>query len=445
MKQINVDFSQDCGKVKPMHAVNNGPVHKFSADQRISNLQWFIDAGIPYARTHDAAFYATYGGERTVDITAIFPDFDKDPNDPESYDFVWTDEYLKVMDAAGTKPFYRLGQKIEHGVKKYGTYPPKDFKKWAVICEHIIRHYTEGWAEGFNYDIEYWEIWNEPDCQSADGTSPTWQGTQEQFIEFFCTALEHLKGCFPHLKIGGPAFCWVNKPYIEAFLGELKERKLPLDFLSWHCYARDPEWVIECTLAIRELLDKYGFTDTESNLNEWNYVRGWIGDDWIYSLKTEKNIKGAAFVSSVLLTQQYLPLDMLMYYDARPCGMNGLFSTDMVCDRLKGYYILRMFNELYKLGKCVPVECDGEFVYACAAKGDDKAAVMLTYYADVDERENEEVKVNLKSLGIKDGKVKIYLHDRERDMELVGEEEIGENDEITLNTPLFGTYLLIAE
>ena len=46
-----------------------------------------------------------------------------------------------MIEAAGTKVFYRLGHRIEHEVKKYGTLPPKDFKKWAVICEHIIRHY----------------------------------------------------------------------------------------------------------------------------------------------------------------------------------------------------------------------------------------------------------------------------------------------------------------
>lgn len=443
MKKVTVDFNKECGKMKPMHAVNNGPVHKFSEDQRISNLQWFIDAGIPYARTHDAAFYSIYGGEHTVDITAIFPDFDKDPYAPESYDFVWTDEYLRVINAAGTKVFYRLGQKIEHGIKKYGIFPPKDFKKWAIICEHIIRHYTEGWADGFKYDIEYWEIWNEPDCLSADGTSPTWQGTREEFIEFYCTAQEHLKKCFPNLKIGGPAFCGVNRTYIELLLGELKKRNIPLDFLSWHCYARDPEWVRQATINARELLDENGYTETESILNEWNYVRGWTQDDWIYSLKTEKNIKGAAFVSSVILTQQYLPLDLLMYYDARPCAMNGLFDTDIVSERLKGYYIFRMFNELYKLGNCVETESKGEYIYACAAKNEEKAAVMVTYYSDKDEAENEEVRVDLS--GIKGGKVKVYRHDNEHDMELVREEEIAKDGSVVLDMPLFGTYLLIAE
>ena len=49
--------------------------------------------------------------------------------------------------------------------------PPKDYAKWARICEHIITHYTEGWADGFNYKITYWEIWNEPE------NIQMWQGT----------------------------------------------------------------------------------------------------------------------------------------------------------------------------------------------------------------------------------------------------------------------------
>ena len=56
MSQITVDFSKDLGKVKPMHSVNNGPVYKFAFDQRITNLEPYKAAGIPYARVHDASF-----------------------------------------------------------------------------------------------------------------------------------------------------------------------------------------------------------------------------------------------------------------------------------------------------------------------------------------------------------------------------------------------------
>ena len=73
------------------------------------------------------------------------------------------------MRAAGTEPSYRLGQSIEHWIKKYGVNPPKDFAKWARICEHVVRHYNEGWADGFKLNITYWEIWNEPDWEFFTG------------------------------------------------------------------------------------------------------------------------------------------------------------------------------------------------------------------------------------------------------------------------------------
>ena len=157
MDRITVDFSRSVGAVKPMHSVNNGPIYKFAADQRITNIDHFRAAGIPYARTHDASFCATYGGEHTVDVNNIFTDWTKDAYDPASYDFALTDEYMRVIEAGGSKVFYRLGSKIEHWAKKYNTLPPVDFQKWAVVCEHIIRHYTEGWADGYKMDIEYWE------------------------------------------------------------------------------------------------------------------------------------------------------------------------------------------------------------------------------------------------------------------------------------------------
>ena len=84
MRQVKVNFSQSLGKVKPMHAVNNGPVYKFAADQRITNIDAYRDAGIPYARNHDASFCATYGGEHIVDVNFIFRDFSKDPKDPKN-------------------------------------------------------------------------------------------------------------------------------------------------------------------------------------------------------------------------------------------------------------------------------------------------------------------------------------------------------------------------
>ena len=400
MSKLTVNATATRGQMKPMHAVNNGPVFKFTEDQRITNIDAFREAGIPYARTHDAAFYSGYGGEHCVDILAVFPNFDADPEDPASYDFTLTDEYLKVMLYAGVEPFYRLGSKIEHWPKKYGTLVPKDFHKWAVISEHIIAHYTEGFADGFHHKIEYWEIWNEPDLNeySDPVDKKTWSGTRAQFFEFFDVAAKHLKARFPHLKIGGPAAASTGTDWTNSFLSYLKEHGTPLDFFSWHIYASTPESVLRAERETRAMMDRHGFDCAESILNEWNYVKGWTGDEWVYSLRSEKGLKGSAFVAAVIARSQYEPLDLLMYYDARPCGMNGMFSTDIVSDRLKGSWPFSFFGELYRLGTAVEVTSDDPAVYAVAARSEDAFSLMLTYYADKDAAEEKRAEISLHDL-----------------------------------------------
>ena len=437
---ITVDFSKTTGKMRPMHCVNNGPVYKEEADQRITNLDAFIEAGIPYARTHDAAFYPGYGAEHTVDILAVFPDFEKDPNDPASYDFYMTDRYLKSMLLANVKPFYRLGSKIEHSPKKYGTLVPKDFQKWAVICEHIIRHFNEGWADGFHMNIEYWEIWNEPDLEEDDACNKRcWAGTKKQFFEFYGVAARHLKKCFPNLKIGGPALAW-RWDWAKEFLEQLD---VPLDFFSWHMYTTDPHAVARQAAYARSVLDEAGYQNTESILNEWNYVRNFAGDDWIYSLRTEKSLKGAAFTASVMSLCQYQPLDLLMYYDARPCGMNGLFNTDFPCDKLKGYYPFLMFNCLYKLGESVEVHSDDPACTACAAISSSEAALMTTYYTDDDQAPARSFQYKLSGLKKDRVTVEYYLLDADHDLEKVREETVDANGlTLTLDMPLFSSYLI---
>ena len=138
---INVDFSKVCGRIKPMHGVNSGPRTKVFT-YNASKL--FTDIGIPMCRLHDVEY--PYGSGEFVDIHCIFKNFDADENDPASYDFGLTDKYIEAIRDVGADVMYRLGESIEHAPVKRYIHPPKDYAKWARICEHIIRHYNEGWA-----------------------------------------------------------------------------------------------------------------------------------------------------------------------------------------------------------------------------------------------------------------------------------------------------------
>ncbi len=408
MSTVKIDFSKETGKIKVMNAVNNGPV--VAGKEQTRGNEWsYKSARIPYARVHDASFFAGYGGEHTVDVHAIFPNFDADANDPQSYDFACTDLYISQIIKYGTKPFYRLGSKIEHGIKKYGTIMPKDFQKWAEICEHIIMHYNEGWANGFKYDIEYWEIWNEPDIDPDNATNKKcWSGTEADYIRLYITAAKHLKSCFPHLKIGGPASVG-DEGFMERFLQAIsKEGNVPLDFFSWHWYWTEPSDVSIKGSRIKRMLEKYGYGNAESILNEWNYVRSWT-KEFVYSIKQIIGMKGAAFIAACMSAGQNNPdIDMLMYYDARPSAFNGIWDF-YTYEELKGYYAFYSFANLYELGTQAGNSSDDENVYVVAAKNGEKVGAMITYYTENDNENSKYVTVDV--TGFDMSKAKIYLVD----------------------------------
>lgn len=418
MDTLRFDLNQAGRKFKLLNATNGGPWHKRHVyDQVRSNFEDYKAARIPYARNHDSAVIGIYGGPYSHDITCIFPNFDADPTDPASYDFACTDEAILTCLDAGTETFFRLGQTIEHQIKKHGTLPPKDFRKWAVICEHIIRHYNEGWADGHRLNIQYWEIWNEPDLDTDDSTNKrTWGGTRAQFFDLYEITSKHLKTCFPHLKIGGPALAgW--EEWAEEFLCEMQKRQAPLDYFSWHIYAVEPKAMMEKAVRIRDMLDKYGFAGVESICNEWNYVKGWT-EDFVYSIKSIHGIRGAMFTLGCICAAQNHPIDMLMYYDTRPSAFCGAFDF-YTYEPLKGYYPLYWYGMFYDMEKEIPVTEGAEEIFTlCGVDQKGKTLSVIAHYTD-GEAEAKTVSVDF---GRK-GKYEIYLLDEDHDGELIATTE----------------------
>ena len=432
MNTISIDFSKVYGKVKPFNAVNNGPVKSLRG---INNMESWKALNIPYGRLHDTSFQ----NEWLVDVHRIFRDFDADETDPQNYIFAPTDSYLANMFEVGTKPYFRLGASIEHSYK-FGTYPPKDYLKWSRICEHIIRHYTEGWADGFEYDIEYWEIWNEADNDNATG-NPCWQGTREEFFELFAVSCKYLQEKFPNLKIGGPAIAtfW-HREWCDEFFKYISERDVKPDFISYHRYRNTPEDFREYVREANAVMAKYGYKGVETHLNEWNYVRGWRGDDFIHSVKSIKGIKGASFVTAVWSVLHPEKIDMMMYYDARPCAFNGLFETTYL-EPLKTYHLFKAYDHLVSLGNAVE-SSDDENIYSIGATNGKSSALLFTYFTEADNAMDRLVEVDLRSITV-GATFELYLLDEEHDLTLVGK-SICESSEAALKLTLkpYTTYLI---
>ena len=413
---VTVDPSAIVGPVKPMNAVNNGPAY----DSELQKKDFKI-LKIPYSRTHDASLGECYG-ERVVDISDIFRDFDKDPDSPASYDFRETDLYIKTLIDSGCEPFYRLGQSIENQpAAKYNIYPPKDYKKWARICEHIIRHYNEGWADGFHYNIRYWEIWNEADLDQSSGrwkTDPrTWGGTIEEFHKLYAVAAKHLKKCFPKLKIGGPSYCRIQgvKTYFPQFFAYMKDNAVPIDFISWHKYGAEPSvYLMEADL-IRGWMKEYGYEKAELILNEWNYRRFKSGNgssNERYNRENRGTIKGAAFALATMSALQDAPVDMMMYYDFRPTGSYCGFYDTQIDKHLPLYYAFYAWSKLGDTECACKVEGGAGDIYAVASVRDGRPVVLITRY-DGDNNACNLAEVSVSVAGGSIGKAYYHLTDEE--------------------------------
>ena len=416
MKLLRFDLTKKAGEFKILNATNGGPWHKRHAkDQFRSNFEEYKAARIPYSRNHDSGIIGIYGGPYSHDITNIFPNFDADVNDPASYDFACTDEAILATLDAGTETFFRLGQTIEHQIKKHGTIPPKDFNKWAEICEHIIMHYNYGWADGYNLNIQYWEIWNEPDLDPDDSKNKrTWGGNRTQFFDLYEIAAKRLKSRFPELKIGGPALAG-DEEWAKHFLIEMKKREVPIDFFSWHIYCVWPRDMMAKAARIKKILTETGYENAESILNEWNYVRGWT-DEFKYTIKTIHGLKGASFVMACITDAQKCDgIDMLMYYDTRPSAFCGAFDF-YTYEPLKTYYTLNWYGKFYDCEKEIRCETEAENIYTlCGVDKEGKALCIITNYSDDDNMTSKDIKIDFG----KEGKYEIYVVDEEKDGELI--------------------------
>ena len=422
MNQISVDFSKPVGTIRALHGVNSGPrTYSFYHN----TTEYFIEAGIPYSRLHDIEY--PYGSGHFVDIPCIFKNFDADENDPASYDFEMTDMYIQAIYEAGTKAFYRLGVSIEHAPVKRNVYAPKDPAKWARICEHIVRHYNEGWANGFHYGIEYWEIWNEPE---GEGTwrQTMWIGTNEQYFNLYSVTANHLKKCFPNIKVGGYAGCGFRAAFTEN-PGENSKKILefadlffkyitapgtraPLDFFSWHIYSNDLYLYEKYVVYARNLLDKYGFSNTESIMDEWNYGHR-------ETFKHLRDEYGASLAAGVLCVMQRGGVALAHYYDAQPAMCYcGIFSPET--DKpTKTFYSLKAWNELYKLGREVESTSDCPDVRLCAAGDGKKGGILISSY----EAEDTDLWIDVNGLHGENGvKARVYATDKDHMFEVVSEE-----------------------
>ena len=396
MAKLTVDYSNIVKQLKPIHGTGQPPLMGVNCDK----FRYLKEAHVPYSRLHDVGGW--FGGNLFVDIPNVFRDFNADENDPANYDFTFTDILLKGLADHDVKPIYRLGVTIENffEIKVYRTNPPADFAKWARICEHVIRHYNEGWADGFHYGIEYWEIWNEPEV-GLPPNNGMWTGTMEDYLNMYEITAKHLKACFgDQIKIGGyacsglyglfgnPEKYGVPSPKLEgkrynsaqedyrieffySFLDRIEKNNVPWDFFTWHSYMNIDHTGMAADFFAREL-EKRGFGDVEIHLNEWNPT---------FAPEDRGTAHAASNYAATLLMMQDKKMDVMNFYDSNlSIGNYGGLFNPLTLTPFITYYPFFAFGEMYyELKNQAFVNMEGEKLYAVAATDDGtRKALMIS-------------------------------------------------------------------
>ncbi len=340
LREIHVDASQVEGTIRSFQGVNGVPTPIMAGLPDLT--EQYKALHIDVIRTHDTmgptdvsaqfsndnpllAWLVPDNSQRAKIVAAgnaanLFPDWNADPDKPESYNFGPTDKVIEGIRATGADVYYRIG-------RSWGAdYTPlPDLDKFSSVVKHVAMHYNKGWDHGYTNAIRYWEFWNE------DDTPFFWTETPETFYKLYEKTARALKDVDPSAQVGGDAIAFAlgSGPFREGFLDYCAAHKVPLDFYSWHHYtivSADPYDFNRIGDQIRQVINAHGFPNAKSVLSEWN-----LTPDFTDPEKPRlQGIINAAFIGDVLIYLQDSFVDMAEFYRADAAWM-GLFD-------LKGNY-----------------------------------------------------------------------------------------------------------
>jgi len=310
--------------LRPLLGVNIGPLPAGNDPANADLTMNYKEIGVNLIRTHD--FYGP------LDMSEMYPDYKKNPNDIRSYNFNRSDIVWKSIVESGFEPYFRLGDSWNN------CKPPKDeeeMRNWVNAVIEVVRHFREGKWNGFNTKFRFVEIWNEPDNQRF------WPkpNKPEEFFQLYTETAIALKKNFPDLLIGGPGITQasvivqINKKWLQDFLKYIKKNNAPLDFFSFHIYSNNPENWYEHPNYYRDKLNSFGFNSTELHITEWNTDTKIIRNNKDEEIELRAGSKGASILTSAWIAMQESGITVSTFYrgpdpDIKAPEFYGMFYAD---------------------------------------------------------------------------------------------------------------------
>ena len=238
--QINVDASKQAGVWRHFYetvvAADHANTVLASAYGR--NIQNALRKGHDQAGFQSVRFHGILDSDIHV--------YAEDASGTPIYDFGRLDEVYDAILYAGMRPFAEVGfappalasvttlraQLLWYNNQPAIISPPKDWTKWTNFVMALVQHLEQRYGVGEIRDHWYFEVWNEPSWMLTTGSGG--------YQELYKYTVQGLKAGDANVRVGGPAESSTGSGQaIYNLLSYVSANGLPIDFVTYHCYASD--------------------------------------------------------------------------------------------------------------------------------------------------------------------------------------------------------------
>ena len=193
-------------------------------------------------------------------------------------------------------------------------------------------HYITELFTRYKSKIKYYEIWNEP---SFTGPPPTggyagiasgfYSGTAEKLFELHKITADTLHSIDPNAKVIAPAFDSIEKlnKYLETLYNSGIDLHKYTDYIAYHFYGPTPENILKVSIAVKQVLQKYGLSDLPIMNTESGFTTTLINNR--PAQVTVENFPG--WVARSYILGLYAGLDKFMYYSYDGYSGLNIFSA----------------------------------------------------------------------------------------------------------------------
>ncbi|MFL5753807.1 MAG: T9SS type A sorting domain-containing protein [Bacteroidia bacterium] len=241
-------------------------------------------------------------------------------DNPASYYFAYLDTQLVKIKSSGAEPLLcfdympftlssirstgnaydysaNLSYTFSNGIR---TSPPLSPAVYARVVKNVMLHTRGLFAGTANYNINYFEIGNEPDLPPAPEII-FWTGTQADFFTMYAAIATEVNAdasLGASVKLGAGSFAYIipATSFASSFMNDISANNTRLDFLSYHSYSDN---YVDHYISMQQLDNLRNTYKPAAELLNCEWGRALDGSDPVYD-----DIEHGIFRARVMMLMQ---------------------------------------------------------------------------------------------------------------------------------------------